>query len=92
MIKLDIMLGIYYTSFTQTHGLPYPSVTSRDEVLLPSCMCERVTQFSSSLGLEMVTVKEESEDPEYYQFNIPGNIECNTFTLTNSYILRFQSK
>lgn len=27
-------------------------------------------------GLEMVTVKEESEDPEYYQFNIPGNSEC----------------
>lgn len=35
----------------------------------------------SSSGLEMVTVKEESEDPDYYQFNIPGNIECKTFTV-----------
>ncbi|XP_020657280.2 general transcription factor II-I isoform X1 [Pogona vitticeps] len=30
------------------------------------------TEPSEDSGLEMVTVKEESEDPEYYQFNIPA--------------------
>lgn len=34
------------------------------------------TEPNEDSGLEMVTVKEESEDPEYYQFNIPGNSEC----------------
>ncbi|XP_020657286.2 general transcription factor II-I isoform X6 [Pogona vitticeps] len=31
------------------------------------------TEPSEDSGLEMVTVKEESEDPEYYQFNIPDD-------------------
>ncbi|XP_025025857.1 general transcription factor II-I isoform X2 [Python bivittatus] len=30
------------------------------------------TEPNEDSGLEMVTVKEESEDPEYYQFNIPA--------------------
>lgn len=32
-------------------------------------------------GLELITVKEESEDPDYYQFNIPGNNELGGFFL-----------
>ncbi|XP_020657282.2 general transcription factor II-I isoform X2 [Pogona vitticeps] len=35
------------------------------------------TEPSEDSGLEMVTVKEESEDPEYYQFNIPGPSETS---------------
>ncbi|XP_032073043.1 general transcription factor II-I isoform X4 [Thamnophis elegans] len=31
------------------------------------------TEPNEDSGLEMVTVKEESEDPEYYQFNIPDD-------------------
>ncbi|XP_054857128.1 general transcription factor II-I isoform X8 [Eublepharis macularius] len=31
------------------------------------------TEPSEDSGLEMVTVKEESEDPDYYQFNIPDD-------------------
>ncbi|XP_061461467.1 general transcription factor II-I isoform X10 [Rhineura floridana] len=31
------------------------------------------TEPSEDAGLEMVTVKEESEDPDYYQFNIPDD-------------------
>ncbi|XP_044286419.1 general transcription factor II-I isoform X8 [Varanus komodoensis] len=38
-----------------------------------SCTAIQVkTEPSEEAGLEVVTVKEESEDPEYYQFNIPA--------------------
>ncbi|XP_063153645.1 general transcription factor II-I isoform X14 [Candoia aspera] len=38
-----------------------------------SCPSVQVkTEPNEDSGLEMVTVKEESEDPEYYQFNIPA--------------------
>ncbi|XP_077168482.1 general transcription factor II-I isoform X6 [Paroedura picta] len=38
-----------------------------------SCIPIQVkTEPSEDSGLEMVTVKEESEDPDYYQFNIPA--------------------
>ncbi|XP_020657285.2 general transcription factor II-I isoform X5 [Pogona vitticeps] len=36
------------------------------------------TEPSEDSGLEMVTVKEESEDPEYYQFNIPDSSQHAT--------------
>ncbi|XP_048374537.1 general transcription factor II-I isoform X5 [Sphaerodactylus townsendi] len=35
------------------------------------------TEPGEDSGLEMVTVKEESEDPDYYQFNIPGPSETS---------------
>ncbi|XP_044286421.1 general transcription factor II-I isoform X10 [Varanus komodoensis] len=39
-----------------------------------SCTAIQVkTEPSEEAGLEVVTVKEESEDPEYYQFNIPDD-------------------
>ncbi|XP_077775748.1 general transcription factor II-I isoform X10 [Podarcis muralis] len=39
-----------------------------------SCPAIQVkTEPSEDSGLEMVTVKEESEDPDYYQFNIPDD-------------------
>ncbi|XP_063153610.1 general transcription factor II-I isoform X10 [Candoia aspera] len=39
-----------------------------------SCPSVQVkTEPNEDSGLEMVTVKEESEDPEYYQFNIPDD-------------------
>ncbi|KAM6466346.1 general transcription factor II-I isoform 2-T2 [Liasis olivaceus] len=36
------------------------------------------TEPNEDSGLEMVTVKEESEDPEYYQFNIPDSSQHAT--------------
>lgn len=39
---------------------------------VPVLLCEWMI-LGSPPGLELVTVKEESEDPDYYQFNIPGN-------------------
>ncbi|XP_029141345.1 general transcription factor II-I [Protobothrops mucrosquamatus] len=44
-------------------------------VTSPGVSCPSIqvkTEPSEDSGLEMVTVKEESEDPEYYQFNIPA--------------------
>ncbi|XP_026528156.1 general transcription factor II-I isoform X6 [Notechis scutatus] len=41
----------------------------------PGVSCPSIqvkTEPNEDSGLEMVTVKEESEDPEYYQFNIPA--------------------
>ncbi|KAJ6657878.1 hypothetical protein lerEdw1_001798 [Lerista edwardsae] len=35
------------------------------------------TEPHEDSGLELVTVKEESEDPDYYQFNIPGPSETS---------------
>uniref|UniRef100_A0A8C6VKP1 Ral transcription factor IIi n=1 Tax=Naja naja TaxID=35670 RepID=A0A8C6VKP1_NAJNA len=42
----------------------------------PGVSCPSIqvkTEPNEDSGLEMVTVKEESEDPEYYQFNIPDD-------------------
>ncbi|XP_053130859.1 general transcription factor II-I isoform X6 [Hemicordylus capensis] len=38
-----------------------------------SCPIQVKTEPSEDSGLEMITVKEESEDPDYYQFNIPDD-------------------
>ncbi|XP_063153583.1 general transcription factor II-I isoform X7 [Candoia aspera] len=44
-----------------------------------SCPSVQVkTEPNEDSGLEMVTVKEESEDPEYYQFNIPDSSQHAT--------------
>ncbi|XP_060114701.1 general transcription factor II-I-like isoform X14 [Heteronotia binoei] len=51
-------------------GDPSHTITS------PSGSCPAIqvkTEPSEDSGLEMVTVKEESEDPDYYQFNIPDD-------------------
>ncbi|XP_053130854.1 general transcription factor II-I isoform X2 [Hemicordylus capensis] len=42
-----------------------------------SCPIQVKTEPSEDSGLEMITVKEESEDPDYYQFNIPGPSETS---------------
>ncbi|XP_034276720.1 general transcription factor II-I isoform X7 [Pantherophis guttatus] len=42
----------------------------------PGVSCSSIqvkTEPNEDSGLEMVTVKEESEDPDYYQFNIPDD-------------------
>ncbi|XP_060114698.1 general transcription factor II-I-like isoform X11 [Heteronotia binoei] len=55
-------------------GDPSHTITS------PSGSCPAIqvkTEPSEDSGLEMVTVKEESEDPDYYQFNIPGPSETS---------------
>ncbi|XP_060124346.1 general transcription factor II-I isoform X2 [Zootoca vivipara] len=48
---------------------------SSHTVISPGGSCTAIqvkTEPSEDSGLEMVTVKEESEDPDYYQFNIPA--------------------
>ncbi|XP_026528148.1 general transcription factor II-I isoform X2 [Notechis scutatus] len=47
----------------------------------PGVSCPSIqvkTEPNEDSGLEMVTVKEESEDPEYYQFNIPDSSQHAT--------------
>lgn len=50
-------------------GFPY-------SILLNALKCSYIISFAlTGISLEMaaVTVKEESEDPDYYQYNIQGN-------------------
>lgn len=37
-----------------------------------------------------VTVKEESEDPDYYQYNIQGNTVCTVFLSKSYWQLKFK--
>ncbi|XP_063002782.1 general transcription factor II-I isoform X3 [Elgaria multicarinata webbii] len=49
---------------------------SSHTVTSPGGSCSSIqvkTEPNEDSGLEMVTIKEESEDPEYYQFNIPDD-------------------
>ncbi|KAM3852281.1 general transcription factor II-I isoform 1-T2 [Vipera latastei] len=53
-----------------------PHMMTSPGVSCPSIQVK--TEPSEDSGLEMVTVKEESEDPEYYQFNIPDSSQHAT--------------
>lgn len=49
----------------------------RDLVSLKRLPCNSVSAFPHTTGISLemaaVTVKEESEDPDYYQYNVQGN-------------------